>query len=95
MKKCLICDKYRLIYFKSDQFRNAETFDFTGINSLTDYHFYKIGQHLAKLPDLKLIDFDKIRIRGVQFVSIWALHYLYQAVNQSIFDLKKSKLQVI
>ena len=82
-----------------EQFKNnTDSLDFSGIESMTDYTFYKLADLLSKLPGgaSKLpIDLEKTVIRGTQYVSIWSLHHLYRAVNKSLFDLKSSQLNVI
>lgn len=57
--------------------------------------FYKFSQILLRSPDLKLLDLDKTRIRGIQYVSIWSLHYVNQAIDKTLFDLKHAKIKVI
>lgn len=80
---------------KSEKFKNeTNSLDFSGVESATDYTFHKLGGYLKSFGLNSPIDLDSILIRGIQYISIWSVHYLYRSVNKSLFDLKASKLKV-
>ncbi|CAF0816519.1 unnamed protein product [Brachionus calyciflorus] len=65
----------------------AKKFDFSGLDSLTDFQVYKIIKILLKNhPSQSMIQFDKIMLNGCRNISIWSLHYLIKVIGKSLFD---------
>ena len=69
-------------------------FDFTGLECATDFMVYLASKALKSHPKKNDIEFDSILINGCKNVTIWSLHYLNQAKDNTLFDLKNSKFAV-
>ena len=75
--------------------------NFTGVESACDFLFYQLGRLLktsqsqsSKTASEGNLDIDGIVLNGCKNITIWSLHYLYQAVDKSIFDLSSSSVPV-
>jgi hypothetical protein len=64
----------------------AKNLDFSGLESATDFLFYKISGYLKAKKE---INPEKIKLAGCKYATIWSLHYLNQARNKTIFDFDK------
>ena len=47
--------------------------DFSGLESATDFLFYKITDYLKSKKEFNA---DRIKLLGCKYVTIWSLHYL-------------------
>ena len=60
--------------------------DFSGLESATDFLFYKISDYLKSKKEFNA---DRIKLLGCKYVTIWSLHYLNQTINKTAFDVNK------
>lgn len=81
--------------FNSNEFLNASAYDFTGLESATDYMFYRIRQCLnAAHKQKNNIRVDRICIRGCKFATIWSLVYLIGLQDKTVYDLNSYNYMV-
>ena len=72
-------------------FKTAISFNFSGLESATDFTFYYLINHFKKHTNKDFIDFNKILLCCCRYVSVWSLHYLSQSNNDmNLFDLNKN-----
>jgi hypothetical protein len=74
-----------------DEFILANQIDFSGLDSATDFLFYKIGKLIENHPNKNLIQLQNICLNGCKFISIASMNYLYNAFEKTIYDLAEDK----
>ncbi|RNA21368.1 dynein heavy chain axonemal, partial [Brachionus plicatilis] len=79
---------------ESSEFSDGRNFDFSGLESATDFMFYQLISFFKKHRNKNSIKFDKIHLNGCKHITVWTLHYLNIVAGKSLFDLKNSPLQL-
>ena len=62
--------------------------DFSGLESATDFLFYKISDYLKSKKELNA---DRIKLLGCKYATIWSLHYLNQTIRNPGFDVNDKR----
>jgi len=72
--------------------KTATEFDFSGLESATDFTMFSFAKHLKenKIP----FKFEDLSLNGCTNISVWALHYLTSINNKALLDLASLKLDV-
>jgi hypothetical protein len=83
------------ILLKESEFPGVN-FDFTGVESLTDFMIYRIVKILQTRSDREKINFDDIPITACKNLTIWSVHYLAQAKDKekSLLSLSNANMSV-
>jgi hypothetical protein len=63
---------------------SAKKLNFTGLECATDYLMFQIGKRLRTHKNKSEIITNEISLNGCPNVTIWSMHYLYQAFDKDI-----------
>ena len=70
-------------------------FNFTGLESATDYLISEFSNSLNTHPLKESIKVNEINLKGCQHLTIWSLYYLNKTFNKTLNDLKIESLQQV
>lgn len=74
--------------FKSNNFIQADQFDFSGLESATDYLFFSLIKNFNEHHKKTSISVDNIELKGCKNLTIWSLFYLNKTFNKTFNDFK-------
>ncbi|RNA31796.1 hypothetical protein BpHYR1_049182 [Brachionus plicatilis] len=77
---------------ESNDFRDADLFDFSNIKTATDLLFWKFGQTLFKDDIFKKKNSEYFLLNGCPNISIWSLHYLNKIFEKNLLSIPSIKL---
>lgn len=81
------------ILTESSEFKNADLFDFSNIETANDFLFWKIGKILSKNKNFKeKINFEYFILNGCSNITIWSLHYLNKIFDKDLFSSHSIKV---
>ena len=75
----------------------SNQFNFTGLESATDYLIYEFSNSLNTHPLKESIKVNEINLNGCKHLTIWSLYYLNKItfINKTLNDLKIESLQQV
>lgn len=73
----------------------SNQFNFTGLESATDYLISEFSNSLNTHPLKESIKVNEINLKGCKHLTIWSLYYLNKTFNKTLNDLKIESLQQV